>query len=84
MSVTSFWSIKDHIQHWVDQNELTKVAVVGATPGSKTAEIVLLGDMDHDDFIKKYPMLETEYMKGYPTRCRYSKSRLTISFRRKK
>ncbi len=81
---TKFWSIKNHIQHWVDINKLKNLSVVGADPGSRMVSIWLLnGSMTSSQFMKKYPIIETKYFKGYLTKDTHP-NLIHVSFQRKK
>lgn len=83
MIIVRHWSIKEHLQHWLDINNLKDIATVGATPGSKCAELWLLNDaMTNKEFIAKYIKLETKYFIGYLSADDYP-TIIHVSFKRK-
>ena len=77
------WSIKQHVEHWIELNDLSKLAVVGASPGSKIVTIYLLHEtMTGKEFREKYVQLETKYFIGYITTDDYP-YKVWINFKRK-
>lgn len=78
-----FWSLKRHIQYWIDKNGLKYVVAIGATRGSRVAELCLIGNEDSDEFVEKHKMIETEYMHGWFTKNGLSKKFISVSCRKR-
>lgn len=83
MLETKFWSIKQHIQYFIDKNKLENICSIGASVGSRCGELCILDKMTSTEFMKKYPIIETEFMKGFLTKSHYSENFITVSFKRK-
>ena len=80
---TKHWSIKQHLDYWLQLHSLDNIASVGATRGSRCAELWLLNEsMTNKEFVTKYGTLETEYFIGYLT-CDTYPYKLIVSFKRK-
>lgn len=77
------YTLKQHVQLWIDENNIQDVNPVGLGKGHKGVELYLL-KTTYNDFKLKYPMLETKYIKGWFTKSRYSDSKLYISIVKKK
>lgn len=77
------WSIKQHINYFIDKNNLKNIVGISAKKGSRCAEICFLGDWNYFNFKEKFDIIETEYMKGYLTKSQFSDNFATVSFVRK-
>jgi len=68
-----FWSLKQHVQSWLDENNIINVKPFGLGKGCRGVELYFFEDQTSSEFIKKYPMLETNFYKGYFTPDRFGK-----------
>lgn len=80
--IDRFSSLKNHAEHWIEENEIKDCAVSGLGKGHKGVEIVLF-KRTVEDFMKEYPMLETNYCKGWFTPSRYSNHTMYVSMQKK-
>lgn len=65
-----YYSLKQHVQAWLDENNITNVMVIGLGKGARGVTLYI-NDETTSEFINKYPMLETKFYKGYFTKQKY-------------
>lgn len=65
--VQLFWSLKNHLEYWLEEEGITNCIVSGATPGSKCVQLVVFdGKARALELYKKYNALaETKHIKGW-------------------
>jgi len=61
---TNFWSLKQHVQAWLESKGITNCSVVGLGKGHHGVEMFIHGETSAE-FIEKYGRsFETEHYKG--------------------
>lgn len=76
---TIFYSLKEHLQSWLDENGIRDCAVIGLGKGHRGVELVLF-KMTCDEFFAKYGRsFKTRYYGCCLTKSQYTEHQAYVS-----
>lgn len=64
-----FYSLKSELQDWLDKEGITNARAYGLGKGHHGAKISFSDVNGVDEFLKKYPKIETRHYNGWLTSC---------------
>lgn len=82
--MVQFWSLKQHVQAWLDSKGITYCSVIGLGKGHHGVEMFIHGETS-DEFIEKHGRsFVTPHYKGCLSKSRYTEHKCYISMVRNK
>ena len=82
--MVQFWSLKQHVQAWLDSKGITNCSVVGLGKGHHGVEM-WIHNQTYDEFIIEHGRsIITKHYKGYLSKSRYTEHKCYISMVRNK